>query len=81
MISENSEKIFELKLNASSVDELTQTEVYQHVGGKIAAFESDCENVRDDTNEKAIITQAFYILDENQKIYRIVDDDGLKFKV
>ena len=28
MISENTEKIFELSLNTSSTDELTQTEVY-----------------------------------------------------
>ena len=40
-ISENTEKIFEVKLSASSVEELTQTEIYQHVGGKMAAFESD----------------------------------------
>ena len=80
MISESTEKVFELSLS-SAPEELTNREVYQHVGGKIVALEPDCENIMDDTNEKSVITQAFYLMDENQKILHIVEEDTGKFKV
>ena len=49
--SGNSQKVYKLELHANKVGEVTKKEVYQLAGNRIAAFETDCENIQDDTKD------------------------------
>jgi len=46
----------------------------------MVAFEYDCENVQNDNDEDEC-KESLYIFDDAQKIYRLEDEDGIKFNV
>ena len=71
-------KIVRLELSANKIGEVKRKEIYDLPGSQIAAFETDCENIQDDSKEEHV-KQAFYIFDDKQKIYHVVDEDGVKF--
>ena len=79
--SGNAEKIFELGLHGSKPETVVKREIFQLAGSWIAAFEPDCENIQDDTNDNETVKESLYILDDAMKIYRLEDDDGIKFVV
>ena len=77
--SGNAEKLYKLALHSIKPGLVTKKEIYQLAGSNIVAFETDCENIQDDSEPGEHVKQSFYIMDDNQKIHRIVDEDGIKF--
>ena len=68
-------------MHPSKIGELVKKEIYQLAGSRIAAFETDSENIQSDGDNDHSVKQAFYIMDDNQKIHHIVMEAGdVKFK-
>ena len=61
--SGNAEKIWKLELHAGKIGEMTKKDIYQLAGSRIVAFETDPENIQDDS--AGHVRQAFYIMDDN----------------
>ena len=74
----NADKIFKLELHPSKIGEIIKKPIFEISGSSIAVMLIDSKNMQDDsTNDN--VRQAFYIMDDNQKIYRIFNEDGIKF--
>ena len=70
----NAEKIYKLEFNSNKIGEITRKPIYELAGSWIVAFETDCENIRDDSTGEPV-KQAFYILDDKEKLHHIVNED------
>lgn len=76
----NAEKIFQLELHNSMPNEIHKKEIYQLAGSWLVAFETDGENIQNDLENEGV-TQSLYLMDDQQKIYKLVNEDGIRFEV
>ena len=75
----NAQKVFKLEQHSTKAGEITTKEVYQLPGSSIVAFETDSQNIQDDSASDNV-KQSFFILDSAQKIHHIVNEEGIKFQ-
>lgn len=69
-----------LTMHPSKPEKVNKKEIYQLAGSSIAAFEYDCENIQND-NDEGECKESLYIFDNAQKIYRLENEDGIKYNV
>ena len=78
--SGNAEKIHQLDFHTSKPNEITKKEIYQLAGAKLVAFEADPDHIANDI-ENEYCAQSLYIMDDVQKIYKLKNEDGVRFAV
>lgn len=54
-------------------------EIYQLAGTWIVAFEADPDHIQNDMEDDC--SQSLYIMDDSEKIYKLKNEDGVKFVV
>ena len=79
--SGNAEKIMQLEFHKSKPNEITKKEIFQLAGSWIVAFELDGENIQNDIDNDEVVAESLYIMDDQQKIYLVKNEDGVRFNV